>query len=249
MSLTRKGESDHDRMVTIGRLALNKSKIDSEYLPIKIILKHNKVTTIGSCDVFYMFENNTNGRIQKSITIKKVSEPNFQSWVSFVTDPESFEMYCYIPKTSYNIRMLTSHYNELWVIDDQNINDLCREEFAKLEKTRDAEAEHSEVGLEHVVKQGMIEEELKRLREENERLRSTIGIKNDPVRETEMDIMYKKKQEALSKTAKKIMLTKHKALIEKCKETHPDRWWLNPLYTAKKKEVMKELEVTQDAID
>ncbi len=249
MSLTRKGESEHERMVTVGRLASNKSKVDPEYFPVKIILKKNRTTTIGSCDVFHVFENNTNGRVQKSITIQKISEPNFQGWVSFVLDPESFEMYCYIPKTNGNMRMLVSHYNELWVIDDPDIDKVCKEGFEKLEKTRDAESEHSEVGLEHVVKQGMIEEELKKLREENERLRSTIGIKNDPVREVEMEIKYKKRQDALSKTAKKVMQAKHTALIEKCKESHPSNYWLHPLYKAKKKEIMKELEVTQDAIN
>jgi len=249
MSLTKKGESEHDRMITTGRLASNKSKVDAEYLPIKIILKRNRTTTIGTCDVFSVFENNANGRVQKSITIQKISEPNFQGWVSFVLDPESYEMYCFIPKTDSNMRMLTSHYNELWVIGDEDIDRICKERFAALEKTRDVEAEHSEVGLENVVKEGAKDDLIKKLMEENQKYRTTIGLKNDPVKETEIDLMYKKKQEALSKTAKKIMQTKHKVLIEKIKEHRPKNWWLDPIYQNKKNEIMKELEATQDAIN
>jgi len=249
MSLTKKGESPHERMTTMGRLASNKSKTNPEFFPVKIILKQNRTTSIGNCDVFKIFENNANGRIQKSISIDKISNPNFQSWVSFVLDPESYEMYCFIPKTEYNMRMLTSHHNERWIIDDSDIDKVCKEAFDKLEKTRDAEAENSEMGLEHVVQEGQKDELIKKLMEENQRYRNTIGIKNDPVKESEIDAMYQKKREALGKTAKKIIMTKHKALIEKIKEHRPKNWWLDPAYLNKRDEIIKELEVTQNAIE
>lgn len=250
--LPKRGESELDRMKRMGSLAMQRSKHDAEYFPIKIILKKNIPTRLGTFDLFVVLNDESNTtRPMDRISILRHDEkfyasPSYSSHgINFVFDDEGYNMFCFVPKTTHNMTMLASHYNELWNIEEEVIDREVAAVAKTLPQDREAHA-HEPVDLTVVqrreTERAKEESELERLRRENEILRTVAG--NVPKSEenkieNKLD-QIKPDTNDLRQKAKTIMEERETPFLEKLK-IKSKNFWLLPEYKQKLESIVDEL--------
>lgn len=250
--LPKRGESDLERMNRIGRLALQRSKHDAEFLPVKLVLKRNVPTRLGTFDLFQVIDDQSNATNPlERISIMRHDEKYFASpsyspdGINFVFDSEGYNMFCFVPKTAHNIKCLASHFDELWNIEDDNINEEIRKVAVTLPQDREPHA-HEPVDLTVVQRREMErqkdETEIERLRREIEILRTVAGHvpKSEENKiENKVDALPPDTND-LRKRAKTIMEEREKSFLEKLK-IKSKRFWLLPEYKQKLESIVDEL--------
>ena len=176
----QRGDSPLDAMKKTETIAKRKSVANKEFTPVRLILKEDKNCLIKTCDIFKMQTmSDARGRDRADLSISRCIETNYRDHVAFEADKEEGYCWCVIPKTDHNMKLLATHWDELWDIDDPVVNEeahkkyeeILRELAAKGEPIRDTRAAHSQVTQQqaHMIQQKVIAER-------KESLKSDLGV-------------------------------------------------------------------------
>lgn len=228
--MIRRGEGALELMKRKGVVARNKATRDKEYTPIKLMLKEMKNVRTSAFDIFVLGqEESARGRPVNTIHISRANEKNFVGQEEFVLDTETGEMFVYIPKTEWNMKVLASNLNEQWDIENQDILDVLpalKEQLMK--EAKDAgnpvleHEPHQMADHGAQAKQSQVDaDKLKRLEEENERLKKMAKNRPQEVAAATMPL-----SEAAIKEIATHYVAEHFAdKIEEFKKAHGKGYW------------------------
>lgn len=176
MNLTGRGMDPHEKMKRIGAMARRKAGADSEYRPIRlsILNRQRQSFMTTACDSFKLSQNVSDmGLTSWDLSIIRMTEARFSEALNFVRDPDTMDLYHFIPWTEDNIRWLASHLeDEIWEIDDAQALEEAKKIAATMPKIRDVQAEKQQIGYQHVAAVQK-DAEIDRLRREIQALKGT----------------------------------------------------------------------------
>lgn len=143
MNLLKKGDTPAEVMAGIGKIAAQKARTDPRYEPIMLTLNDKSKTSQRTCgpDIFKFSQHQPEGsrRPVKTVSIAEVSETRFREWLEFVEDPETWDMYAYIPRTEHNMRWLATHLGDnMFYIDSSEVREEAEKIAETIEPLRDA---------------------------------------------------------------------------------------------------------------